>query len=448
MPNEVQAKVSSYIASRRKPPEERKPSEVRSIKVPIPTFPPTAMVYSIPKTPSPEKDSNQPTDIEKPQVDLVSAAIMAKILEEREKERSLTKHCDTCTCSKHTVPPVIVHATTHHTVATQTGNQRTSLCLKCNAEVERSPLGSMKIMKTVGVDSVPNNKLNVNDVSTKTYPQNALLYSEVNEKVLKLNKSKVAVSENSKISVKSFTDSFVKSTPKPSIDPKSGHHRLCDQNLTLSDSSNTQLDEADLKKKHTAVDNVKGPRYCSMRLQTGSKNILLDNVHGTYAPVLYTRQESNEKKQKDGKPKEISDSKTISVHLHNSRAGSTSSDDRKSLSLSECDNSYQKQQRVAEWVQNIDENETSASGSEHSKHENHSKRILTDFEAQQYAQIESNVKNFLFKSDLLNSDSSDAKSIKKFSNLKQKFQSLPVPANDGSLIDAKGNKIVPTETEI
>lgn len=31
-------------------------------------------------------------------VDIVSAAIMAKVLEEREKERSQMKHCETCTC--------------------------------------------------------------------------------------------------------------------------------------------------------------------------------------------------------------------------------------------------------------------------------------------------------------------------------------------------------------
>lgn len=124
--------------------------------MPIPTFPPTAMVYSIPKNPSPEKDANKETDVERPQVDVVSAAIMAKILEERERERSYTKHCDSCTCSKN-ILPTLINNLTHHTVSTQTGNWKNTLCLKCNEEIERSPLGSMKIVRSADSLLVPNN---------------------------------------------------------------------------------------------------------------------------------------------------------------------------------------------------------------------------------------------------------------------------------------------------
>lgn len=73
--------------------------DVKSITVPISTFPPTAMVYNVTK-PAVEKHSDDDSDDNKPPVDIVSAAIMAKVLEDREKERIFAKHCDTCTCHR------------------------------------------------------------------------------------------------------------------------------------------------------------------------------------------------------------------------------------------------------------------------------------------------------------------------------------------------------------
>lgn len=112
--------------------DEKKPvPDVKNIKVPIPTFPPTAMVYSIPKTANSEKKSE--TDVEAPPVDVVSAAIMAKVLEERQKERSMVKHCDTCMCSKSLK---IVYDHSHHSVGTQTGEYKAMLCIRCNDSVK------------------------------------------------------------------------------------------------------------------------------------------------------------------------------------------------------------------------------------------------------------------------------------------------------------------------
>lgn len=103
LPTEMQQKVRTYLSNKRRQSDgngnlQSKP-EMKTIKVPIPTYPPTAMVYSVNKCPlekelnSEEKNNSQP-------VDIVSAAIMAKILEERERERSQAKHCGTCTCRK------------------------------------------------------------------------------------------------------------------------------------------------------------------------------------------------------------------------------------------------------------------------------------------------------------------------------------------------------------
>lgn len=51
LPTELQAKVRSYVASKQRKYVDgngntQKP-DVKTIKVPIPTFPPTAMVYSL-----------------------------------------------------------------------------------------------------------------------------------------------------------------------------------------------------------------------------------------------------------------------------------------------------------------------------------------------------------------------------------------------------------------
>ncbi|XP_015429901.1 PREDICTED: uncharacterized protein LOC107186523 [Dufourea novaeangliae] len=97
LPSEVQAKVRTYVAQKKR--SNDNPPDVKSITVPISTFPPTAMVYNVTK-PAVEKNSDDDSDESKPPVDVVSAAIMAKVLEDREKERIFTKHCDTCTCHR------------------------------------------------------------------------------------------------------------------------------------------------------------------------------------------------------------------------------------------------------------------------------------------------------------------------------------------------------------
>ncbi|XP_042229699.1 uncharacterized protein LOC121871450 isoform X1 [Homarus americanus] len=86
LPSDVQKKAKSRLA--REPRDNPKP-EMKVIKVPIPTFPPTAMVYSVNKY-AEEDEKEEP-------VDAVSAAIMAAVLEERQRERA-KRHCSTCSC--------------------------------------------------------------------------------------------------------------------------------------------------------------------------------------------------------------------------------------------------------------------------------------------------------------------------------------------------------------
>lgn len=103
LPSEMQQKVRTYLSNKRRQSDGNgnitpKP-EMKTIKVPIPTYPPTAMVYSVNKCPLDKETTNEEKSSCQP-VDIVSAAIMAKILEERERERSQMKHCATCSCRK------------------------------------------------------------------------------------------------------------------------------------------------------------------------------------------------------------------------------------------------------------------------------------------------------------------------------------------------------------
>lgn len=71
-------------------------TEARTIRVPIPTFPPTAMVYSVSDrdlAPNGKHSTNGHDACGTVSNDIVSAAIMAKVLEERAKERSAGSGC-------------------------------------------------------------------------------------------------------------------------------------------------------------------------------------------------------------------------------------------------------------------------------------------------------------------------------------------------------------------
>uniref|UniRef100_A0A1E1XIY3 Putative brain-enriched guanylate kinase-associated protein n=1 Tax=Amblyomma sculptum TaxID=1581419 RepID=A0A1E1XIY3_AMBSC len=81
LPNELQEKVRNHLGSR----SQRTPPEARVIRVPMPTFPPTAMVYSV--SPEETTPAQQQQDGNGPLPDYISAAVMAKVLEERARER-------------------------------------------------------------------------------------------------------------------------------------------------------------------------------------------------------------------------------------------------------------------------------------------------------------------------------------------------------------------------
>ncbi|XP_022915934.1 uncharacterized protein [Onthophagus taurus] len=391
LPNEVQAKVSSYLQGKRKPEEKKTPPEIKSIKVPIPTFPPTAMVYSIPKSPNPSKKLLE-KEVENPPVDIVSAAIMAKVLQERERERANVKHCDTCTCSK---SYKIVHHVTHHTVSTQTGDYKESTCLQCNVSLNANQT-ALKVVKNV--ESIKNKNVpiyvhdNTNQNIAKVQPNNFLADSKCANDVLKITKDvEEVVNVNNGLFNKITNDNDLidfNSTPKNETIVhynlnetnkmsrskekdvrRTIHHQLCDM---ASQAYEMESNKASVSDQYSFPnsENLKGPRYCSMRLQTGSKNILLDNTHNNIAPVLYTRH--HEKKIKSEK---IEQNSISSGENLNSTVSDTSFQNR----------------RVAEWIENNNTDYSDISRSDSLKTTDNN-----DINKEKYVEMENNVKRFLF----------------------------------------------------
>ncbi|XP_044268998.1 uncharacterized protein LOC123014143 [Tribolium madens] len=378
LPHEVQVQVSSHMTNKRKPEEKKVSYEVKSIKVPIPTFPPTAMVYSVPKSPKPDRKVEP--DAESPPVDIVSAAIMAKVLEERQKEKSYAKHCDTCTCSKKLT---IVCDLTQYTVGTQTGDYQNSLCLRCNENLPQSPQ-KMRIVKhdssSKKVPIYPNESTEIahsgNNI-VKVQPNNFLI-DETPNRVSDMSNNLLSQPDINFFSTNEAPR--VKTSKSPKLGIKVEHHHLCNMTSPTYEVHKEQP-ESDTSAKNGSSDNLRGPRYCSMRLQSGTRNILLDNAHNNIAPVLY-------------KQHKVKREETPTTH-DTSRTESCSSEDLKNMSITSDPSGHN--QQVADWIQNNLDNDISSSENSQSEPLIHEKRgTLAGVDKIKYAEMEENVKRFLF----------------------------------------------------
>jgi len=85
-----------------------------------------------------------------------------------------------------------------------------------------------------------------------------------------------------------------------------------------SDKPTVGVSSKIVSNKPKNIDSIAGPRHCSLRLQAGSSNILLDNAT-SYAPVLYTSRHNG------AGGGDISS--TVLVHIPRSRSPSSSSTD-------------------------------------------------------------------------------------------------------------------------
>lgn len=388
LPAEVQSQVSNYMTTKKKPEPPRVIPEVKSIKVPIPTFPPTAMVYSVPKSPNLERKSEP--DSETTPVDIVSAAIMAKVLEERQRERAAIKHCDTCTCAKGVK---IVHQLDSHSIGTQTGDYKEMVCLKCNESIV--PIASMKIVRTT---------------ETKThkvvpiYPLETLepIVNQPSYNVVKVQPNNFLADKIIDITNPSTLTDLNRTTPKNKVihidaptksmayhaveilkasEKEPSHHRMCSKpkhSYEVEEFTSEKIESE--KNENEGSAKIPSPRESgntSMKVQTSAKNILLDNAHHNIPPVLYTR--SHKLMQKDSTPTPDSLGTEINSMIS--------------------DTSTQNQQRVADWVkssidQEVSSSENSRSDNLRSEMQKRSPDEIVD--PARYAEMEENVKRFLY----------------------------------------------------
>ncbi|XP_076314209.1 uncharacterized protein LOC143226733 isoform X2 [Tachypleus tridentatus] len=113
IPLDLQERVKSHLNQKTKKETQNYNPQMDIVRIPIPTFPPTAMVYSVSTTSNvgavKQNDSTKASQrISESPPECVSAAIIAKVLAERKKERSAKKQV-VCVACKHEKQYVYYH---------------------------------------------------------------------------------------------------------------------------------------------------------------------------------------------------------------------------------------------------------------------------------------------------------------------------------------------------
>ncbi|XP_053608191.1 uncharacterized protein LOC128674006 [Plodia interpunctella] len=288
----------------------------------------------------------------------ISASLMSKILEDSIQD-TVTKHCDTCTCSKSQNKPFCYNET-YYSVATQTfltGEMKNSLCLSCNGEVKSvnsnlsirsaSPHG-IKLFNEKASFGLTGPLYIVPQQETRKDNHDSVSVQNISDKIkpnhLSVNHPKFDDSKLLLETVSPKAEEVKHSIKDDSTMEPAVHHKLCDRTKSLSSKKSsihsaagnedflvkdTLTPKEHLKTENQIVDNRggrknsqssmgaisrtsslakstvsthksnnqvgPGPRFCHLRMQAGSKNILLDNAEPDLPPVLYRRQsKSNE----------------------------------------------------------------------------------------------------------------------------------------------------------
>ncbi|RZF33047.1 hypothetical protein LSTR_LSTR014975, partial [Laodelphax striatellus] len=234
-------------------------------------------------------------------VDIVSAAIMAKVLEERERERQQQKHCDTCTClvagagagaarhHKATQTADMPQLTVRNGAVTTANNSSSPMAIRSKFPVDDrkskacdfSALATERVSNWCEKDSMRkvhsthdfsnSNLIGFNDLWSKTATEKT---DKVREGIL-VNIDSGIESSDSSINKSSNEDRFTASANQK-LDVGSDVADECDK------ASSSCRDQ---QQQHPPI--YSGARHCSVRLQAGTSNILLDNVVDPYTPVLY-----------------------------------------------------------------------------------------------------------------------------------------------------------------
>lgn len=323
MPVDTQARVSQYVMS--KTPKQASSSQSKNANE-IDTFDASEYEFNI------------------------SASLMSKILEDSIQD-SVTKHCGTCTCSKSQNKP-FCYNDSHYTVSTQTilsGEVKNYLCLNCNAEIKSINSGfsvrsSSPTPSRIVNDRAPHSPLYIAQQphvieqreSSNFVMENIKPNNIINDIIKTESSMKLEADTQRELGQKVDGDNKTRNNSinmEPTV-----HHQLCDRTKTSISSKKSSILSAcndDLlirdvpngkegKPKIPVIPNENlrkssqssmgaasrtssiakstvsthksnttvgpGPRFCHLRMQAGSKNILLDNVEPDVPPVLYRRQ--------------------------------------------------------------------------------------------------------------------------------------------------------------
>ncbi|XP_028156487.1 putative uncharacterized protein DDB_G0277255 isoform X1 [Ostrinia furnacalis] len=281
----------------------------------------------------------------------ISASLMSKILEDSIQD-TVTKHCDTCTCSKSQSKPFCYNES-YYTVATQTlltGDLKKSVCINCDAEIK-------SVQSNLSIKSASSHAHKITTDKTLncglTGPMYVIpqpigeTYEEISEIVPEIKKNHIDHDHDKVNTVDKIVETAI---PQPTPDSKqiksnnintepATHHKLCDRTKTPISSKKSSIHShcnddllikeahnvKDVKNKYEHVGDIlntrknsqssvsaisrsssvakstvsthksntqvgPGPRFCHLRMQAGSKNILLDNAEPDVPPVLYRRQ--------------------------------------------------------------------------------------------------------------------------------------------------------------
>ncbi|XP_055687784.1 uncharacterized protein LOC129792596 isoform X2 [Lutzomyia longipalpis] len=322
LPAEIQSKVASYMRLDTNSHSDSEGSTSgaidgtsRSYRVlpasdsppPLCPFPPTAMVYSMRGIDAAQSPEGQDQ--------VITPSTMAKFLEDELKSSEI-KHCESCQCTTKDLT-VLPDTQKTYTVGTQTllhGEANNSLCLRCNSNLNSpSRTNSPYIMKLVkSSDSV----ISETKSSVSNSTQNEKLFTPVKKEELMVNPilghhricdrtslkspmepltdpADVAEADKSAAALPQTPDM---KTPKSISSPDKGAGTMGSTNSLWSKTSSSEGNKMFETFNRNLIKTIKsenpkinGPRLCSVRIQNGSTNILLNGAEASVVPVVYTR---------------------------------------------------------------------------------------------------------------------------------------------------------------
>lgn len=235
-------------------------------------------------------------------MDIVSAAIMAKILEEREKERQNVKHCGTCICplqrvfsdqssqtedfvqlakadnTRFFIENNSLFANSRNHIVKVESYQSQSPSVSSAILIERSsvPLANSNNNNNNNSSSGSNNNASSNHTAAAPQKKNDILKLNVGRNRYHSSKLSRGVNRGLYCTKKEKTEDVVRNS-EICLD---GSVRFSDATQKSVNSKDVAIDVEPDVDRHTKS----GPRRCSVSVQMGSSNILLDNAT-CYSPA-------------------------------------------------------------------------------------------------------------------------------------------------------------------